>query len=48
METLLCAAVGTASHLRGLEASNVNYRYGNLLKNDKDLALEEPSVDCSG
>jgi len=35
METVLCAAVGTASHQHVLEACTVYGRSGAMLKNDK-------------
>jgi hypothetical protein len=35
IETVLCTAVGTASHQHGLEACTVCGRPGNVLKDDK-------------
>jgi hypothetical protein len=37
METILCAAVGTASDQHGLEACTVCGRSGAMLKNDKAI-----------
>jgi hypothetical protein len=37
IETILCAAVGTASHQHSLDIRNICGRFDSLLKNDKSL-----------
>ena len=37
IETILCAAVGTAGHQHALHLCNICGRCGSLLKNDKSL-----------